>query len=92
MHNIYMSNTQNVNNTQGSQPGNFGNELNYNNTSYNNYQSWSNVGRGQIKISSIDESGNTQTINQDTSRLQRLSAPFATFADTNLSWVKNSKN
>ena len=80
------------NNTQNTQPSDFGNELNYNNTSYNNYQSWSNVGRGQIKISSIDESGNTQTINQDTSRLQRLSAPFATFADTNLSWVKNSKN
>ena len=87
-----MSNTQNVNNTNGCQPGNFSNELNYNNTSYNNYQSWSNVGRGQIKISSIDESGNTQTINQDTSRLQRLSAPFATFTDVNLSWVKNSKN
>ena len=27
---------------------NFGNNLNYNNSSYNNYQSWS-VGRGQIE-------------------------------------------
>ena len=71
---------------------NSGNNLNYNNSNYNNYQSWSNVGRGQIRMSSIDESGNTQTLNQPTSRLQRLSAPFATFADVELSWVKNSKN
>lgn len=71
---------------------NSGNELNYNNSTYNNYQSWSNVGRGQIKISSIDENGNTQSVNQDTSRLQRLSTPFSTFTDVNLSWVKNSKN
>mgnify|MGYP001192120014 CR=1 FL=1 len=71
---------------------NSGNNLNYNNSNYNNYQSWSNVGRGQIKISSIDESGNTQTVNQDTSRLQRLSTPYSTFADVELSWVNNSKN
>ncbi len=69
-----------------------GNNLNYDFKNYNNYQSWSNVGRGLIKISSVDENGNTQTINQDTSRLQRLSDPFSTMADVNLSWVKNTKN
>tara|TARA_Y100001936_G_C15755604_1_gene498415 strand:- start:286 stop:534 length:249 start_codon:yes stop_codon:yes gene_type:complete len=63
--------------------------LNYNNKSYNNYQSWSNVGQSLIKISSVDEHGNIQTNNQDTSRLQRLTKPFATFGDVNLSWVKN---
>ena len=65
------------------------NNLNYNVTSYNNYQSWSNVGRGEIKLSNIDEHGNIQTSEQDSSRLQRLQRPFATFAEVNLSWVKN---
>ena len=65
------------------------NNLNYNHQDYNNYQSWSNVGRSFIKISGIDEHGNIQTSTQDTSRLQRLTKPFATFADVNLSWVKN---
>mgnify|MGYP001445214074 CR=1 FL=1 len=41
---------------------------------------------------SIDESGNTQTVNQNTSKLQRLSTPYSTFADVELSWVNNSKN
>ena len=71
---------------------NSANNLNYDTKTYNNYQSWSNVGRGMIKISSIDENGNTQSLNQKTSRLQRLSSPFSTFADVNLSWVNNSKN
>tara|TARA_B100000674_G_C37892664_1_gene939766 strand:+ start:438 stop:686 length:249 start_codon:yes stop_codon:yes gene_type:complete len=65
------------------------NNLNYNQESYNNYHSWSNIGQSIIKISSVDEHGNIQTITQDTSRLQRLTKPFATFADVNLSWVKN---
>ena len=65
------------------------NNLNYNVTSYNNYQSWSNVGRDEIKLSNIDEHGNIQTSEHDSSRLQRLQRPFATFADVNLSWVKN---
>ena len=71
---------------------NSGNNLNYNNKQYNNYQSWSNVGQGKIKISSIDEHGNIQSVNQKTSRLQRLDAPFSTFADVSLSWVDNKKN
>tara|TARA_B100001093_G_C26816649_1_gene1010026 strand:+ start:1719 stop:1967 length:249 start_codon:yes stop_codon:yes gene_type:complete len=65
------------------------NNLNYTNESYDNYQSWSNVGRSFIKISGVDEHGNIQTNSQETSRLQRLTKPFATFADVNLSWVKN---
>ena len=65
------------------------NNLNYTNESYDNYQSWSNVGRSFIKISGVDEDGNIQTNSQETSRLQRLTKPFATFADVNLSWVKN---
>lgn len=65
------------------------NNLNYINESYDNYQSWSNVGRSFIKISGVDEHGNIQTNSQETSRLQRLTKPFATFADVNLSWVKN---
>ena len=54
------------------------NNLNYTNESYNNYQSWSNVGRSFIKISGVDEHGNIQTNSQETSRLQRLTKPFAT--------------
>jgi hypothetical protein len=65
------------------------NNLNYNQQAYNNYHSWSNVGQSVIKVSSVDEHGNIQTSSQDTSRLQRLTKPFATFADVNLSWVKN---
>tara|TARA_B100000795_G_scaffold269311_2_gene258330 strand:- start:313 stop:564 length:252 start_codon:yes stop_codon:yes gene_type:complete len=67
------------------------NNLNYKYNQYNNYQSWSNVGRSLIKISSIDENGNTQTINQHTSRIQRLSNPYSTPTDVNLSWVKKLK-
>ena len=43
----------------------------------------------EIKLSNIDEHGNIQTSEHDSSRLQRLQRPFATFADVNLSWVKN---
>ena len=81
-----------MSNTQNTIPENLANELNYNYSSYNNYQSWSNVGRSKISISTIDESGNIQTIYQNTSRLQRLTTPFSTFTDVNLSWVKNSQN
>ena len=38
--------------------GHRNNVLNYQQKDYNNYQSWSNVGRGNIKISSVDENGN----------------------------------
>ena len=81
-----------MSNTQNTVPENLANELNYNHSSYNNYQSWSNVGRSQISISSIDENNNILTINQATNRLQRLTTPFSTFTDVNLSWVKNSQN
>ncbi len=64
------------------------NHLNYNQPNYNNYQSWSNVGRGEIKLSNIDEHGNIQTSEHDSSKLQRLQRPYATFADVNLSWAK----
>lgn len=69
-----------------------GSNLNYNFPNYNNYQSWSNVGRGLIKLSGVDDSSNIQTVKQDFSRLQRLPDPYATHADTNLSWVKNNQN
>lgn len=64
------------------------NTLNYTQQNYNNYQSWSNIGRGEIKLSNIDEHGNIQTSEHGSSRLQRLQRPYATFADVNLSWVK----
>ena len=69
-----------------------GNNLNYNNNGYNNYQSWSNVGHGMIRISGVDESGNTQTSTQDFSRLQRLKNPWSTFGPVERVWVNNSKN
>jgi hypothetical protein len=62
--------------------------LNYNQPSYNNYQSWSNISRGEIKLSNIDEHGNIQTSEHDSSKLQRLQRPYATFGDVNLSWAK----
>ena len=58
--------------------------LNYNTSHYNNYQSWSNVGRGMIKLSEVDDNGNTQTVKQNFSR---LSEPTSTQTDINLSWV-----
>jgi hypothetical protein len=79
-----------MSNTQNTVPENHGNDLNYTHSSYNNYQSWSNVGRSKINISSIDLNGNIQTITQATSKLQRLGKPYSTFADINLSWVNNS--
>ncbi len=63
--------------------------LNYNQPSYNNYQSWSNISRGEIKLSNIDEHGNIQTSEHESSKLQRLQRPYATFGDVNLSWAKN---
>ena len=67
------------------------NTHNYNNKNYNNYQSWSNVRNSIIKISSIDEHGNTQTTEQKTSKLERLNEPVSTFTDTNLSWVSKEE-
>ena len=81
-----------MSNTQSTVPENLANELNYNHSSYNNYQSWSNVGHGMIRISGVDESGNTQTSTQDFSRLQRLKNPWSTFGPVERVWVNNSKN
>jgi len=61
--------------------------LNYKQQDYNNYQSWSNVGRGHISINSIDEGNNIVKSNFKFSRLQPLGMPSSTFADTNLSWA-----
>tara|TARA_B100000767_G_scaffold242724_1_gene239943 strand:+ start:2020 stop:2268 length:249 start_codon:yes stop_codon:yes gene_type:complete len=61
--------------------------LNYNHYHYNNYQSWSNVGKGIIKLWSIDKNGNTQNVNNYFSRLERLTEPTSTQTDINLSWV-----
>jgi hypothetical protein len=61
--------------------------LNYNQADYNNYQNWSNVGRGFITISSIDENSNTLKNQFKTSRIQPLSFPTSTFTDTILSWA-----
>ena len=70
----------------GSGSGHRNNVLNYQHKDYNNYQSWSNVGRGNIKVSSVDENGNVLTNGFNTSKLQPLSMPTSTFADTNLVW------
>lgn len=79
--------------TLGSGSGHRNNVLNYQQKDYNNYQSWSNVGRGNIKISSVDENGNVLTNGFNTSRLQPLSIPSSTFADTKLVWKQvNSKH
>lgn len=61
--------------------------LNYKQQDYNNYQSWSNVGRGNITVNSIDEGNNIVKSNFKFSRLQPLGSPFDTFADTTLSWA-----
>ena len=61
--------------------------LNYKQQDYNNYQSWSNVGRGNITVNSIDEGNNIVKSNFKFSRLQPLGTPFSSYADTNLSWA-----
>jgi hypothetical protein len=54
---------------------------------YNNYQSWSNVGRGMISINSIDQYSNIINNYYNYSKLQPLNHPFSTFGDTNLNWA-----
>lgn len=61
--------------------------LNYGHEDYNNYQSWSNVNRGNISLSLVDE--NSQVVKNEFphNRVQPLAAPFMSFADTSLSWA-----
>ena len=66
----------------------FSQELNYNHEDYNNYQSWSNKGKGEIKISNIDEYNNIISQKFNISRIQKLNKPYETFVDTNLAWSK----
>ena len=61
--------------------------LNYNHQDYNNYQSWSNVNRGNISLSVIDENNQVNKNDFPYSRVQPLAAPFMSFADTSLSWA-----
>ena len=80
---------QNGNNnyTLGSGSNTGKDELNYTHEDYNNYQSWSNVGRGQIHMSSVDEVSNVVANKFNFNRLQPLSAPHMSFGDTTLSWA-----
>ena len=66
----------------------FSKELNYSYDDYNNYQSWSNKGKGEIKLSNIDEYNNIISQKFDISRIQKLNKPFETFVDTKLAWSK----
>ena len=68
------------------------NILNYQYQDYNNYNSWSNKNKGDVKISSIDEFNNIQTKNFKNNKLESLKSPFQTFVDVNLAWVNNIKN
>ena len=68
------------------------NVLNYKYGDYNNYNSWSNKNLGKLTISSIDEYNNIQTKQFDDDKLHKLSAPYQTFADTDLVWMKNKDN
>lgn len=61
--------------------------LNYNQADYDNYQSWSNVRRGNIEVSAIDENNQVNTNKFPYHRLQPLSAPHMSFGDTSLSWA-----
>ena len=64
------------------------NVINYQQKDYNNYQSWSNKGQGEIKISNIDEYNNIISQKFNIGRIQKLNKPFETFVDTNLAWSK----
>lgn len=66
----------------------FSKEINYSCKDYNNYQSWSNKGKGEIKLSNIDEYNNIISHKFDISRIQKLNKPFETFVDTKLAWSK----
>ena len=65
------------------------NVINYQQQDYNNYQSWSNKNSGELLISNIDIFNNIQTKKFDNHRLQQLTAPYQSFGDTNLTWVRN---
>ena len=64
----------------------FSKELNYSYDNYNNYQSWSNKGKGEIKISNIDEYNNIISQKFDSARIQKLNEPYETFVDTKIAW------
>ena len=70
--------------------------LNYNYNDYNNYKSWSNTGRTNIKVSSIDEHNNIITTSFKTNRIPKMYNPYLTPTEPTLSWSnkvnKNSKN
>ena len=65
------------------------NVINYKQQDYNNYQSWSNKNSGELLVSTIDVFNNIQTKKFDNHRLQQLTAPYQSFGDTNLTWVRN---
>lgn len=65
------------------------NVINYKQQDYNNYQSWSNKNSGELLVSNIDIFNNIQTKKFDNHRLQQLTAPYQSFGDTNLTWVRN---
>ncbi len=83
-----LANQKNNNNyTLSSGSGSRKDVLNYSHQDYNNYHSWSNVARGHINLSSVDENSQVNTVNFPFSRLQPLAAPFMTYGDTTLSWA-----
>ena len=65
------------------------NVMNYQQKDYNNYQSWSNKSSGELLVSTIDVFNNIQTKKFDNHRLQKLTSPYQSFGDTNLTWVRN---
>lgn len=71
----------------GSGSGSRKDVLNYSHEDYNNYHSWSNVSRGNIVLSAIDENNQVNKNNFPYHRIQPLQAPFMTFGDTTLSWA-----
>ena len=74
--------------TLGSGSGSRKDVLNYSHEDYNNYHSWSNVSRGNIVLSAIDENNQVNKNNFPYHRIQPLAAPFMTFGDTSLSWAQ----
>lgn len=77
----------NQNYTLNSGSGSRKDVLNYQQEDYNNYHSWSNVGRGNISLSIVGEDGVVNSNNFPYHRLQPLAAPFISFANTSLSWA-----
>ena len=62
-------------------------DINYKQLDYNNYQSWSNIRNGFINVNSIDQNSNIVNNYFRYSRLQPLTPPFDTFADTHMTWA-----